>query len=166
MNITLEAFSKNHLPNTFEWMQDESLKKDFMISRVITAASHQLWFDALQDDHTQKIWAICHEGVHVGNIGLKNIDYKNHKAETWIYLGNKEVKGKGIGAKSYDSLFNSNEFGALGMHKIYCFVAEWNIASQKTFLNAGFKEEAVLGDELFQEGKYYSLKRYCIYTAL
>lgn len=159
MNIYLEPFGERHLENTYLWMQDEKLRRDFMLSFVVTKEGHKEWYKRYLTDASQRIWAVCCEEGHVGNIGLKNIDIKNRKAEGWIYVGNVSLHGKHIGTRSWGTLFQYDDFKSLNLHKLYSFVAEWNMASRKMFLNAGFHEEGVLKDEVFFEDKYVSLYR-------
>lgn len=158
--IELESFGLEHLAATFQWMQNESLKRDFMFSAVVTLESHQSWYENYCRDNSQKIWAIKADGNHVGNMGLKNIDFRNRKAEGWIYVGSNEMRGKHVGSSSWKYLFEDTGFIQLGLHKIYTHVAEWNIASKKMVLNAGFNQEGILQQEMFFDNDYVTLYRF------
>lgn len=160
MKITLNPFCEKHLDNTYCWMQDDKLRKDFMLSFLVTKDSHKEWYNKVLRDVTQKIWAIYADQIHVGNVGLKYIDLKNRKAECWIYIGNSSMHGKHVGTYTWRTLFEDYEFVSMGLHKLYSYVAEWNIASQKMFLNAGFIEEGFLRDEVLFDSNYVSLFRY------
>lgn len=160
MSVKIREFREEHLDNTFIWMQDEKLKRDFLLGITITKESHFNWFKRYQEDPTQKIWAIYFENQHVGNVGLKNIDLKNKKAEVWIYIGVDNLKGKHIGSNTWNLLFSDVSFLNLKLHKVYSVVANWNNASNKMFLNAGFTKEGYLIDECFTFGEYITLVRY------
>lgn len=161
-NIYLQQFEEWHLPGTLMWMQDETLRKDFMLSFIVTSDSHRQWFHRYSEDESQQIWAIYADQVHIGNIGLKSIDLIHKKAEVWIYIGDRTAKCKGIGQTSCRLLFKDLKFQSFGLHKIYCHVAEWNIASQKMFLKSGFALEGILKDEMFFEEKFVTLFRFGI----
>ncbi len=131
-----------------------------MFPSVVTLESHQIWYENYCKDNSQRIWAITIDGDHVGNIGLKNIDTRNRNAEGWIYVGSSQMRGKKIGSNSWKKLFENTEFIQLELHKVYSYVAEWNVASQKMFLNAGFCQEGFLREEVFFCDGYVSLYRF------
>ena len=161
-DIFLESFGEKHLDRTFQWIQDENLKTDFMFTALVTKEGHRKWYKQYCEDKTQKIWAVYNHDVHVGNVGLKNIDLRNKKAEAWIYVGERQIQGKHIGSNTWLTLLKKMDFTALGLHKVYSHGASWNIASRKMFLRAGFQEEGILNDEVYFRGEYVTLYRFAI----
>lgn len=157
--IKLRDFSENHLSKTFKWMQNENLKNSFLLDKEITREGHGHWFKQIKDDNEQRIFAIIYQDTHVGNIGIKNIDGKNKKAETWIYIGDSGFKGKGFAAKS---LVYLNERFHGEFQKFYAQIADFNIASIKTFSNAGYKLEGILPNELIFKGENITIYRFYI----
>jgi RimJ/RimL family protein N-acetyltransferase len=158
--IYLEQFSEKHLPKTYNWMLDEDLRRNFLFRRIISPSDHQKWFQEYLLDDTQDINAIYYENEYVGNVGLKNIDKVNHNAETWIYLGESNMKGKGIGKKVYIEFVKSFTFN---FHKIYANIAEFNTSSTNMYQKSGFVLEGCFKDQLFFENKYHNLLRYALY---
>ena len=98
--IELEPFKEAHLIDTFRWMQNDSLRNDFLFAGNINWTGHLSWYDNYIHDNSQLIWAIYLTGKYIGNIGLKNINPLNQKAEVWIYIGERENRGKRIGTRS------------------------------------------------------------------
>lgn len=156
--IELKKFSEEHLDKTFSWMQNEKLKESFLLDKEVNRDSHRNWFEGLEKDETQMIFAILYEGEHVGNIGLKNIDVKNRKAESWIYLGEVRHRGKGIARKALEAL-SSKMQGEVT--KIYARIADFNIPSIKTFQSAGYQLEGILQKEMVYKGKQINIYRLC-----
>lgn len=158
--LHLEEFSEKHLTQTYQWMLDDDLRKNFLFRRKLFPEDHQKWFLNFQQDKSQQIFAIYYNEIYVGNVGLKNIDTINNNAETWIYIGNVSMKGKGIGVATYKQLCINwqNKF-----HKIYAHIADFNISSVKMYQKAGFVIEGNFKDQLFWEGSYYSLLRLAYY---
>lgn len=156
--IELLNFSEVHLEETFLWIQNESFKYYFLFDRKVTSENHKEWFKNIENDEQQKVFAIMYNGQHVGNIGLKDIDLANRKAETWIYLGNDTFKGRGIAKNSLKAL---QQFAKrdLDLHKLYAHVADFNHISLKTFLGADFKIEGLLHEEREFQGKFINLFR-------
>lgn len=156
--IKLEIFSESYLDNTFEWMQNQNLKRAFLLDKKITEVSHRDWFEEVKKDDSQRIFAILHKEVHVGNIGIKNIEREHKKAEIWIYIGNNSFSGKGLGTSA---LIQLNEKFQGEYHKFYAQIADFNIVSIKTFTKAGYKLEGILHNELIFRGEFVNIYRFC-----
>lgn len=158
--IHLEKFSEKHLSKTFNWMLDEDLRRNFLFRRVVSPDEHQVWFKNYLSDETQDINAIFYNNEYVGNVGFKNIDKINNNSETWIYIGESSMKGKGIGTKVYNEYIKSSSYN---FHKIYANIAEFNIGSLKMYQKSGFVIEGTFKDQLFFENKYHNLLRFALY---
>jgi RimJ/RimL family protein N-acetyltransferase len=157
--IKLQPFSEEYLEKTFLWMQDDRLKNAFLLNKTVSRQSHQKWFIDFQKDETQKMYAILYQGVHVGNVGLKNIDTKNKNAECWIYLGDAGYKGKGIAKDSLEALSEKMKGEYI---KLYARIADFNIPSIKTFTSAGYQLEGILQKEVIFKGKVLNIYRFYV----
>ena len=156
--VTLKDFSSIELDSTFDWFKDAELKKYFLFRRELTKESHLNWFNSYKDDSTQKIFAIYHDNYHCGNCGLKNIDNINLKAELWIYLGDKEQRGKGISKAATKKLL-AYCFEEISLHKVYLHVAAFNTIAIKLYEKLGFIEEGIFIDDYFNEGEFINIIR-------
>ncbi len=152
----LVLFNEKHLDNTFEWMQNVELKKMFLLDKEINKSSHLDWFESIQGDRSQEIFAIIYNKQHVGNIGLKNIDVKNKKAEVWVYLGDINYRGKGIAKKSLLELEN-NKIGEL--NKIYAHIADFNFSSFKAFASVGYNIEGFFQKDMLFKNQFINIYR-------
>ena len=161
-NIKIEPFSESHLEKTFEWMQDEELKNDFLIRRNINKEAHQKWFNAYKTDGGQKIFAIIFNNIHCGNCGLKNINYINKKAEFWIYLGEKQLREKGI-AKNATNMLLDFAFNNQNLDKIYLHVVEFNTSAKFLYEKIGFKQEGFFINDIIIKEKPQNILRFCIF---
>ncbi len=158
MNIKLIPFSKVHLEPSRQWMNDKEICQLFnRVYRPLTVSAQQNWFKKIMKDTTQLILAIEAGGVYVGNVGLKNMDSVNKRCEFYIFIGNKEYWGKGVGTEATNMVIDRVK--KMKMHKIYLHVDETNIAARKLYKKTGFVEEGVLKDELFRNGKYINMIR-------
>ncbi len=158
--IHLEEFSETHLTQTYKWMLDEDLRKNFLFRKSLSQDEHQLWFKNYLQDKSQNIFAIYFNNIYAGNVGLKNIDNINNNAETWIYIGDISMKGKGAGIEVYKQLCAvwRNKY-----HKIYAHIAAFNLSSLKMYQKAGFILEGDFKDQILWDNKYYNLLRLAIY---
>lgn len=165
MNIKLTPFNKEHLKNSRFWMNDREICRLFgRVYKFLTVDAQKKWHEKLLNDKTQLIFAIEVDGIYVGNVGLKNIDFLNKKAEFYIFIGNKEYWGKGIGTIASGEFLNNIK--KLKLHKIYLHVDVSNITAIKLYKKVGFKEEGALKDELIREKKYVIMIRMAYFYKL
>lgn len=158
--VKLIEFSEEHLPNSFLWIQDEDLKRNFLFRKSVTRESHKQWFDAYLKDDSQQLFAIFYQNKYVGNVGLKNIDAINKNSETWMYIGDVSMKGKGIGVEANRQLFL---YAKKKLHKLYAHIAEFNNSSIRMYQKSGFVPEGNFKDQLYFEDGYHNLLRFAYF---
>ena len=78
-------------------------------------------------------------GRPIGSTELMHIDFRNGRADFGIYIGEAEARGKGYGTET-TRLMLDYAFTALGLRNVALTVAEWNIAGQRAYAKAGFRE--------------------------
>ena len=134
--IRLRPFSKEHLEATYEWLQDQDLRQDFLLLRPITREGHAKWFQRLARDETQAVFAIEDRDLgHVGNAGVKNLE--GPKGELWIYLRPGKVRGHGLGLLATQELIRIL-FEDMDLEEIYLHVAQVNHAALGLYEKLGF----------------------------
>lgn len=159
MKIELVPFGEKHLKNSRWWMNDREICRLFgRVYRPLTIAVQKKWYKLTLKDKTQLIFAIEVDGVYVGNIGFKNIDYLNKKAEYYIFIGNKNYWNRGIGTIATKKFLNYTK-QYLKLHKIYLHVDQSNLVARKLYKKTGFTEEGILKDELFRKKRYITMIR-------
>lgn len=94
------------------------------------------------------------EGVHIGNIGLHNINWKDRTATTGTMIGEKEFWGRGYGTDAKMTLL-SYAFYSLNLRKICSSVLAYNERSLRYSLRCGYKQEGVLRHQRYKNGRYY-----------
>jgi RimJ/RimL family protein N-acetyltransferase len=157
--VELRPFSETHLDNTFLWMQDPALRRSFLFQRKVTPQSHREWFEKMKLNPAEKLYAIIHDKQHVGNLGLKNIEPDKKLAETWIYIGDGSVQGKGVASSAYEKLFEL--LRSQGEIKtLYCHIASFNLASIKLYNRLGFKQVTSFGEKRDWEGEEFDLLQF------
>lgn len=95
-------------------------------------------------------------GLHIGNIALTSIDHYNQRAEYTILIGEKSSEKKGY-AKEAAVLLLRHAFLDLNLHRIYCSPLEENVMANVAVTFLGMKEEGVLRDAVFKNGKFNNL---------
>lgn len=159
MELNLKKFNKEHLLKSRQWMNDRETCRLFGRAwRPFSEEDQKKWFERIGKDKSQLIMAMEADGIYVGNVGLKNINLENKKAEFYILIGDKDFRGRGLGFEATEK-FLSLIKKKFDFHKIYLHVAESNLPAIKLYKKLGFKEEGILKDELLRESKFINLIR-------
>ncbi len=126
-----------------------------------TREKQKQYFDYLATSNHDVVLAIIDKssGMHIGNVGLHQIDWVHSSAELGIVIGEKEAWGKKIGKEAWQLITNYG-LNTLNLHRIYAQIVEGNIASCKSAEAAGFKREGLIRDVLFKNGKYLNMIYY------
>ena len=93
MEVALCAFDTGFLEASWNWLQDEELRK-LVDTQIITKEQQQNWFETLPQRTDYCIWGVLCGSEPVGVMGIKNI--KNNIGEYWGYIGDKSYWGKGV----------------------------------------------------------------------
>ncbi|NLV17238.1 MAG: GNAT family N-acetyltransferase [Syntrophomonadaceae bacterium] len=162
INIELNPFEEKHLERTLQWVNDIEIMN--RINRVlpVTMFEHQEWFKKITLDSRQVVFAIENKatGNHLGNCGLRDIDYRSRKAELWIYLGSNYHR-HGTGTIATQLLIDYG-FSYLNLNRIYLYTLEYNEAAIRTFSHCGMVEEGRFRQDVFICNRYYDTIRMAI----
>lgn len=158
-NISLKPFEKNHLEKNLEWINDLEFQTSFLNSLPITKTEEVEWYENVVKNKSKVIFSILTDsGKYIGNTGLSEIDHKNRKAAIWIYIGEKNERGKGYAGESIKLLLDY-AFHFLNLRKIYLNVAEYNENAIKLYKKMGFVIEGTFKEDIFINEKYCDLIR-------
>lgn len=155
IDLQIVDFEDKHLNNTFNWMQDLELKRNFLIERDISKISHLEWYGNYLNDCTQKIFAIIADGNHIGNIGLKYLNINNKTAETWVYLGDRKFHGSGLAYQAYLSLFEY--LLNININCLCARIVEFNRPSIALYNKLGFVKIIGKNEKIKINGDIYSV---------
>jgi RimJ/RimL family protein N-acetyltransferase len=147
----------------FEWINDTSLVSQSNNYKPVHEQNHQNWFASVIEKDNVRLFAIrtISEDKLIGTCQVYNIDFINSNAEVQIRIGEKGYRGKGYGAEGY-KLLSQYAFQHLNLHRIYANVYDDNIASRKAIEKAWFKQEGILRQSAFINGKYKDMYVYAL----
>lgn len=119
------------------WLSDPEIKK-LTLTPDIDCTEQMKWFDSLQSRNDYYIQGVRIDGIPVGAVGIKNIDYSKNEGEYWGYIGEKEYIGHGIGSLMIDEMciVAKNKL----LNSLYLHVACYNERAYKLYLKKGFVE--------------------------
>ncbi|KPZ52379.1 Spermidine N(1)-acetyltransferase [Pseudoalteromonas sp. P1-13-1a] len=134
--------------------------------RYVDMAIDKKWFENYQQNRMSNVrLAVCCKETSqlLGAVYLLNIDWLNRNAEFAIWLGDESSRGQGIGSHA-TSLALEHAFLDLNLHKIYLTVLETNKPAIGLYKKIGFKEEGILVDAVYKNGKYLNMISMAIIT--
>lgn len=93
------------------------------------------------------------EPMAVGLIGLRDICRRSMRAEIWIYIGELDQWGKGVGTAAIKVLCEY-AFNEANMHRLWLECDPENYGAVRCYEKNGFKKEGVHKHGYFRHGSY------------
>lgn len=164
LEIKLRFLEKEDNPKVRKWLQDPYiLELTFVISgpekRLMLPFDEKMmdqYIDVLLSDRTRKTFAIEVEGDHVGNVGLKEINFETKKAELFIEIGESDYRGIGVG-KAAIAILMDHVFGQMGIEEMILEVLEFNQAAIRVYQQLGFETSHRSGWHYDSQGRYWQV---------
>jgi RimJ/RimL family protein N-acetyltransferase len=158
-SINLVPYNESHDRQTVDWLGDDEVRNGFGFTGDITLDDHRTWID--QSPHVM-IWAITTitESEHIGNI-LLHLDQKEKTAYFQMYIGESELRGKGLG---WDSLRTCLQcaFEDLGLDYVSLHVFPDNLPAIRLYEKAGFRKESTEKEVKMRDGSLCTQYRYVL----
>lgn len=153
--VALGPTSRTLLPLITRWMNSLETTR-FLRMGVYHPGQEEKWFDNLMSDERTQYFTIYElpDLRPIGGVDLHEIDIRHRTAEVGIMIGEADARGKGYGTEA-TRLICDFGFNGLGLHSISLMTFEWNIAGQKAYENAGFKEFGRRRESRWFNGRYW-----------
>ena len=150
----LRAVERSDIPTFVRWFNDPEVRRYLNMYLPLSEAQEEQWFERHLQDDSGHVFAIeTAEGVHIGNIGLHDIDWKNRKSLCGIVIGEKDYWGQGYGTDALRTLLRFG-FGELNLHRVFLHVFDFNERAIRCYEKVGFRHEGRLRQTLFTGGRY------------
>lgn len=156
--IILRAIEERDLPFLQEMMNDPAIEKMTGGGCFPVSLDRQKrWFDSYNQQEELRCMIQIKNADTIGCIMLTNIDWKNRTAEL-----SQKTKANTKQRKENDMWdammgFLNYAFNELNLNCIYGTVLEYNLLSRKLAKKCGLKEEGVLRQRIYKNGKYHNL---------
>ncbi len=155
--VRLRPIERDDLPRYVEWFGDPEIRRHLLIYLPFSLAQEERWFEnLLRRLERQEIVLMAietAEGVHIGNVGLETIDWKNRHAEMGIMIGEKAYWNQGYGADAIRTLLGL-AFREMGLHRVFLRVDADNGRGIHCYEKVGFQREGIMREMVFKEGAY------------
>ncbi len=155
-NIILVPLRSEHLERSRQWVNDRSLWPLILRSGHVSKTDQRKWYRNIQKDPQKLVFAICHgpERRHVGNTGFYERNDIHRRAKFWIFLGDKDFWGQGVGSIAARMMLDYG-FRCLNFEKIYLEVSVQNVRAIRLYRKYGFRREGILRKHYRIRGKWF-----------
>lgn len=156
--IRFRAIEKEDIPNFLRWLNDPETRQYLLLYIPLSRADEERWVESLPDRKDDYVFAfealIDEKWIHLGNVGLHGIDWKNSHATFGIVLGEKQYWGQGYGTEA-TRLMLRFAFDTLNLNRVELEVFEFNPRAMRAYEKAGFRLEGTRRQALYQDGRYW-----------
>ncbi len=163
--MRLRAVERDDIPRFVRWLNDPETTQYLLIYAPISTVDEERWFERLPERQNNYVFAfealIDDQWIHLGNVGLHDIDWKNSNATFGIVMGEKQYWGQGYGTKA-TKLMLRFAFDTLNLHRVELEVFEFNPRAIRAYEKAGFQREGTRRQSLFKDGRYWDAHRMAI----
>lgn len=153
--VRLRAVEREDAPRFVQWFNDPEVREHISLYRPLSLAQEEKWIEQqTEPDPPNHVFAIeTNDGVHIGVVGLHDINWKNRSAEFGIVIGEKGYWGQGYGTDATRTILNY-AFGELNLHRIHLRVDADNPRAIRCYEKCDFQHEGTLRDVVFSNGNY------------
>ncbi|MGI8854416.1 MAG: GNAT family N-acetyltransferase [Thermomicrobiales bacterium] len=162
--VALGPIRRDLLPLYQRWLNDfGTVRTLFIPPRPMTMEEETAWYERAATPDASAVHFTIYETASwrpIGNTQWRDIDYRNRTAEMAIFIGAAADRGKGYGTEA-TRLMLDYAFTALGLHSVMLTSYAFNLAGQRAYEKAGFREFGVrhechlmggrLWDEIYME---------------
>lgn len=156
--VTLGPVSRDVLPRMARWMNDLGAQQrlGFTQPGPFTLEAEERWYEGVATATDQVTFLIRERasGAPIGSTGLHAIDHRRRSATFGILIGEPTARGRGFGTESTRLLLDF-AFSVAGLHSVDLTVAEFNLAGQRAYTRAGFRECGRFRERIWMFGRWW-----------
>jgi len=160
--VALGPIVEEDLEKFWFWVNDKAVTQylsDNLFFGVYTRNMEEKWLRRVMEGAKNTLtFAILVKPEYelIGVISLDKIDWASRNAELGVFIGNKELWGRGLGSEAIILLLDY-AFNVLSLTKVYLRVFEYNRRAIKAYEKVGFKIAGRLRKHRFRGGKYWDV---------
>ncbi|HET7034152.1 MAG TPA: GNAT family protein [Thermomicrobiaceae bacterium] len=163
--VRLVPLGPEYLPLVGRWRADPAVTRYWISDRAPSPAALDAWYRENQASGALT-WAILDErSAPIGYTNLFNLDAANRRAELALMIGERAAWGRGYAKDTLRTLLGyafaaeegeeEGEGAGLALHKVSLTVFAENLGARRAYAACGFREDGVLRDDFFREGRWH-----------
>jgi diamine N-acetyltransferase len=140
-HVGLGPMRRDLIPLYTRWINDPALVRTTALIPPITIDQETATYERIVTSEQVAYFTIYERSTArpIGWASFDNISPRQRTAEFNIAIGEGECRGKGYGTEA-TRLMLDYAFTVLGLHNVELFVYEYNLAGQRAYAKAGFRE--------------------------
>ena len=155
--VVLRAIEKDDLDQLHQWANDTATQDVIGNIHFPSSRDYQnTWYEKLQTDTLNQRFAIS--VPELGLLGISsiiNIDWRNRRAWHGIVLGDKDIRGKGLGIDTVMATMRY-AFDEMNLERLDGSIIEYNTISFSMYCNKlGWKVEGRRRNYYYRHGRFY-----------
>lgn len=154
-DIYLRVLERTDISRTTIWMNNPEIGDIMGYLPVFTVEDQLRWYEKTSGDKSRYIFAICLNAseVHIGNVGLGNVDYVHRHAMVNIFIADKEYRGRGLGTQAMKLILHF-AFNRLNLNKVFLRTSRRFSGAIELYEKLGFVREGVMRQHYFTDGQW------------
>jgi RimJ/RimL family protein N-acetyltransferase len=156
--VALRAREPDDLDRSMGWINDYEVARFLIVRYPQSRSQEEEWLRGSMRTgfHALPLAIDTLDGVHIGNIDLRDIQPENRTGEIGVMIGDKRYWGRGYGSDAVRTLTRF-AFQMMNLQRVHLRTYEYNERAQAAFKKAGFVEEGRLRRHLYMEGRYWDV---------
>jgi len=153
--VYLRPLEKSDAGRCCRWINDPEIRQFLTGQSLFSFSQEEKWIESVNDWRKEDInlaMITKDKNLHIGNVGISDIDWINRRGTTGALIGEKDYWGKGYGTEA-KLLLLKHVFDTLGLEKICSTVLSTNPRSKAYLEKTGYKEEGCLRRHCLVDGK-------------
>ncbi len=154
--VYLGPMNPDDAPLYTEWLNDPEVNCFLNVATTIISEHGEAeWLKQKTGTHYFRI-GLMDDDRTIGNIGFVDLDHFNATAELGIFIGPKELHGKGYGTEAL-ALALGYAFGIHNMGSVLIRVFPWNKRALAAYRKVGFKDAGMLRKAIRRYGRSWDV---------
>jgi len=139
--VALGPLRRDLVPLYQRWINDFASAHNFGQVGPLTEDQERAWYDRQATAEQSVTFTIYERATWrpIGTTNLHALDHRNGMATFGVGIGEADCRGKGYGTE-VTRLMLDYAFTALGLHSVMLIVFAYNLAGQRAYAKAGFRE--------------------------
>ncbi len=156
--VALGPLRRDLVPLYQRWVNDFAIAHNFGQVRPLTEDQERAWYDRQAAAEHTVTFTVYERATWrpIGTANLNTIDHRNGTATYGVGIGEGDCRGKGYGT-AVTRLMLDYAFAALGLHSVMLIVFAYNLAGQRAYAKAGFREIGRRRQAYYLGGRWWDI---------
>lgn len=154
--VYLRPLERSDAPQLEAWINDPEVSRSLMPRGPMNLQAEEAFVDHITRSPTDLVLGIMvrESERFIGTLGLMAINTQSRHAGCGLVIGDKGEWGKGYASAAFGLLIR-HAFLSMNLNRLWLHVYEFNKAALRVYQKLGFRQEGVLRQHHFGDGRYH-----------